>query len=166
MMPGMQSIARVVLIVTGSLAIGVGALAFRPAAVPQVIRTASTARDDRPDSVTPERRRSMRMAVVADDPFRRNRAPSTTPYDGVRLEAARLAPPSPAVPRPVLGLSGIVWGRHPEALIDGVPGSDGSHLFHPGDTAGGLRVRVITREHVILAGMDTTWTLVIRRPAP
>jgi hypothetical protein len=71
---------------------------------------------------------------------------------------------SPPVPRPQLSLSGIIWGTEPAAIVEGVPGADGSRVLRRGQEASGIRVVRIERERVILAGADTTWTLQVRDP--
>ena len=47
---------------------------------------------------------------------------------------------------------------------EGLPGVVGSRLLQVGDTIGGLRVRRIGMAEVVLAGLDTMWTLKMRRP--
>jgi hypothetical protein len=49
-------------------------------------------------------------------------------------------------------------------LLDSVPGRDGSVLVRKGDTLGGLRVRSIGRDTVIVQGVDSTWRLIVRQP--
>jgi hypothetical protein len=99
-------------------------------------------------------------ALVARDPFRLERKPSDVAYSPA-LEGA--PPPPPRPPRPALALAGIVGGPPWEALLEGIPGREGSTLVRRGDTLGGLRVRSITKDTVRIIGMDTTWTLTVRR---
>jgi hypothetical protein len=99
-------------------------------------------------------------AFVARDPFRLERKPSGVPY-GPSLDGA--PPPPPRPPRPTLVVAGIVGGPPWEALLEGIPGREGSALVRRGDTLSGLRVRSITRDTVRITGMDTTWTLTVRR---
>lgn len=98
--------------------------------------------------------------LVARDPFRLERRPSPVPYSPA-LESA--PPPPPRPPRPALAVAGIVGGPPWEALLDGVPGRQGSVLVRGGDTLGGLRVRSVTKDNVRITGMDTTWVLTVRR---
>lgn len=98
--------------------------------------------------------------VVANDPFRLERRPSPVSYSPA-MEGA--PPPPPRPPRPALAVSGIVGGPPWEALLEGLPGRQGSVLVRRGDTVGGLRIHSITRDTVRITGMDTTWKLAVRR---
>lgn len=98
--------------------------------------------------------------LVARDPFRLERRPSAVPYSPA-LESAPAPPSRP--PRPALAVAGIVGGPPWEALLDGVPGRQGTVLVRRGDTLGGLRVRSVAKDSVRITGMDTTWVLTIRR---
>jgi hypothetical protein len=98
--------------------------------------------------------------LVARDPFRLERKPSGVAYSPA-LEGT--PPPPPRPPRPALAVAGIVGGPPWEALLEGIPGREGSALVRRGDTLGGLRVRAITKDTVRITGMDTTWTLTVRR---
>jgi hypothetical protein len=99
-------------------------------------------------------------AFVARDPFRLERKPSGVAYSPA-LEGA--PPPPPRPPRPALAVAGILGGPPWEALLEGIPGREGSALVRRGDTLGGLRIRSITRDTVRITGMDTAWALTIRR---
>ena len=99
-------------------------------------------------------------AIVARDPFRLDRKPSDVAYSP-GMESAPPSPPKP--PRPALAVVGIVGGPPWEALVEGIPGRQGSVLVRRGDTLSGLRVRSITKDIVRISGMDTTWTLPVRR---
>ena len=98
--------------------------------------------------------------VIAHDPFRLDRRPSNVAYatdvDGMS------APTRP--PRPSLRLAGILGGPPWRAVLDGLPGRDGSVVVRRGDVFDDLRVGMISRDAVIVTGLDTTWTLAIRRP--
>lgn len=98
--------------------------------------------------------------LVARDPFRLERKPSGVAYSPT-LEGA--PPPPPRPPRPALAVAGIVGGPPWEALVEGIPGREGSTLVRRGDTVSGLRIRSITKDSVRITGMDTTWTLTVRR---
>jgi hypothetical protein len=98
--------------------------------------------------------------VVANDPFRLDRRPSPVSYSPT-TESAPAPPPRP--PRPALAVTGIVGGPPWEALLEGLPGREGSVLVRRGDTVSGLRIRSITKDTVRISGMDTTWKLAVRR---
>lgn len=98
--------------------------------------------------------------VAATDPFRLDRHPATVPY---RAGAEYVAPP-PAPPRPALVLKGTVGqSRGWAAMIDGIPGRDGTVLVHSGDTLSGLKIKRVGRDTVIVLGTDTAWKLTVRR---
>jgi len=98
--------------------------------------------------------------VVSRDPFRIGRRPLLQPYDPQRL-AQQLAPPAP---RPTLMLVGVVNGSEPSAVIEGLPGVEGSRVVRVGDVVAGLQVKKIASARVVIAGMDTTWVLEVREP--
>lgn len=127
-------------------------VAPRPAGVPgRAVASAPGPRED-----------PLRVALIAHDPFRITRRPSAVPYDVTRLGQ----PATPRPPRPTPVLLGIVWdaGTDPTALVDGLPGADGPRPVRRGETVGGLRVTAISRDRVVVRGLDTTWTLTVREP--
>lgn len=99
-------------------------------------------------------------SLVARDLFRPTRRPSPIAF-ATAVEGA--APPPPRPPKPALALVGIVGGSRRTALVEGLPGREGASLVAQGDTVGGLRIRTITRDTVIIAGMDTIWRLAVRQ---
>ncbi|HUK62590.1 MAG TPA: hypothetical protein VLV15_04625, partial [Dongiaceae bacterium] len=101
-------------------------------------------------------------AIVEYDPFRLARHPSPIIFRP-ELEGVPPAPRPPAPPHPVLALSGILGGPPWEALLDGIPGHDGSVVVRRGQALGPLRIRKITRDSVIVQGEDTTWRLGMKR---
>lgn len=104
-------------------------------------------------------------AVVANDVFRLDRKPSSVAFQRVvaGIEPVPLPPVAAAPPRPMLVLSGIVGGPPWEALLDGVPGREGSVLVRAGDVLGSLTIRSIGRDTLIVRGTDTTWVLTLKR---
>jgi hypothetical protein len=106
----------------------------------------------------------MAAHIAAHDPFRLDHHPASVPYrpglDGV----AAVAPLPPKPTKPHLAVAGILGGPPWTALLDSVPGRDGSVLVRKGDTLGGLRIRSVGRDTVIVQGIDTLWNLVIKRP--
>ena len=99
-------------------------------------------------------------AIVSRDPFRIGRRPVLPAYDPLRL-AEQLAPPPP---KPALILVGVVNGNAPSAVIEGLPGVEGSRVVRVGDVVAGLQIKKITKGQVVIAGMDTTWVLEVRKP--
>lgn len=100
-------------------------------------------------------------ALVATDPFRLARYPSPIPFRPDGDGAMALPPPRP--PRPVLSVSGILGGPHWSAVLEGIPGRETGAVVQAGDTLGGLKVRKVERDTVVITGMDTTWRLIVRR---
>jgi len=98
--------------------------------------------------------------IVSRDPFRIGRRPLLPAYDPMRL-TEQLAPPPP---KPTLILVGVVNGVDPSAVIEGLPGVEGSRVVRVGDVVAGLHVKKITDGRVVIAGMDTTWVLEVREP--
>ncbi|MGH7528900.1 MAG: hypothetical protein ACREMN_00810 [Gemmatimonadales bacterium] len=99
-------------------------------------------------------------AIVARDPFRIGRLPAITAYDPVRLAQPVVPPP----PRPVLTLVGVVDGTDASAVVEGLPGVEGSRVVRVGDVVAGLRIKAIANRRVTIVGMDTTWVLEVREP--
>ena len=116
----------------------------------RVQRTASTMRDIDVASIS----------LVDADPFRAARHPSPVEY---RAELVGAPPPPPRQAKPALSLTGIIGGPPWSAVLDGVPGRQGSTVVQQGDTLGGLKVRSLKRDTVVITGMDTTWRLIVRR---
>jgi hypothetical protein len=100
--------------------------------------------------------------TVDHDPFRLERHPSPIGYKP-ELEGVAPPPPPPKQPHPLLTLSGILGGPPWDALLDGVPGHDGSTLVHQGDVIGTLKIRSVSRDSVVITGEDTTWRLGLKK---
>ena len=113
-----------------------------------------------PDSV-----KSSAAYIATHDPFRPDHHPAAVPYrPELSSDGASSAPlPPPKAPKPRLAVAGIVGGPPWSALLDSVPGREGSVLVRKGDTLGGLRVRSVGRDTVIIQGADTVWKLIVRR---
>lgn len=102
--------------------------------------------------------------LVRHDPFRLERLPAPVAYDPAR--GPDVPEPTSGPVRPTLSLAGVVHGGNLKAgaLIEGLPNTAGLRLLQVGDTAGGIQVRRIDIDRVILAGLDTVWTLRMRHP--
>jgi hypothetical protein len=98
--------------------------------------------------------------IVSRDPFRIGRRPALPAYDPQRL-VEQLAPPPP---KPTLLLVGVVNGKEPSAVIEGLPGVEGPRVMRVGDVVAGLQIKRIANGRVVIAGMDTTWVLEVREP--
>jgi len=99
-------------------------------------------------------------AIVSRDPFRIGRRPLLPAYDPLRL-AEQLAPQAP---KPTLRLVGLVSGADASAVIEGLPGVEGSRVLRVGDVVAGLSVKKISGNQVVIVGMDTTWVLEVGEP--
>jgi hypothetical protein len=111
-----------------------------------------------PDPLGAAADRTAALAIDAD-PFRASRRPSSVAFaaqgDG--------APVAPRAPRPPLAMAGSVGGPPWSAILDGVPGHDGSLIVTAGDTVAGLRIKSVRRDSVVVQGADTTWRLGVRK---
>lgn len=106
-----------------------------------------------PPSVGSAGAESLYARLVAKAPFRVDRQPPPP------------AAPQPAImslaiePRPALLLTAVAWGPRPAAVVEGLPGVEGSRLVVVGDSVGGLVVRHIGPAGVTIAARDTVWVL-------
>jgi hypothetical protein len=89
-----------------------------------------------------------------------------------RQSAPAIAAPAPLPsgmppafpPRPRLLLRGILGGPPWDAVIEGIPGREGSVVARAGDKIAGLLIRSVHRDTVVVRGTDTTWRLTMERP--
>jgi len=103
--------------------------------------------------------------IVDSDPFRLDRKPAAVAYGVPPDTLANRAAATPAAPRPPLVLVGIV-GPPWRALVDGVPGRDGSTVLRAGQSIAGLRVRDVNASAATISAADTTWHLAVKRTWP
>jgi hypothetical protein len=76
-----------------------------------------------------------------------------------------MAPPTPSgPPKPSLILVGLISGEDATAVLEGLPGIEGSRVLRLGDVVSGLRITRIAENHVVVVGMDTVWVLTVREP--
>lgn len=94
-------------------------------------------------------------------PFRADRRPSRERYGAAEPLPGPIAA---SIPRPTLVLTGILTGREPAAVVEGLPGSEGAIVVRPGETIGPLTVVKINSVGVTIRGLDTAWTLTVRDP--
>lgn len=97
-------------------------------------------------------------SVIAMDFFRVARHPTQVAFGTPVAAAPVIAPPA----RPILTFGGVIGGPPWRAVLSGIPNHDGSVVVAPGDTLGGLRVRTIRHDTVIVRGRDTTWTFTVK----
>ncbi len=155
------AILRGLLIGGAAAALGVGVLALAappfqvhlPAPPPAGVASSATA-------VTVSD--SLVRQVIARTPFRASRSPAARPYDLDRGTVEVVE--APPVPRPRLTLAGIVWEPEPLAIIEGLPGAEGGKVLRRGEVVGGLKLKRIERNRVVITGLDTTWNLSVKEP--
>lgn len=83
---------------------------------------------------------------------------------GLIPDAPMMAPRSEQVTPPFqLQLSGVSGGPPWRAIVSGIPGRDGGVVVSAGDTLGGIKVRAIKRDTLIVQTSDSTMTLTLRR---
>ena len=99
--------------------------------------------------------------IAAKNLFRPERASAN---DADAANGSVGTPPALRSPRPTLVLRGVVGGPPWDAIVDGVPGHAGSMVLRTGQRFGELEVRAFRHDTIFIRGMDTTWTLTLRRP--
>lgn len=158
---------KVILTITGlALALIATALLKGQSAprLPKEIRMRSVHGSGTVPVVEGEVMESLMAILVKEAPFRWSRrslgtAAASSPAPGMPAPGAGA---DPAPPKPNLVLAGIVWGREPLAVLEGVPGSSEPRVVLAGDSVGGLRIRSVTRDRVVIVGFDTVWTLQLK----
>ena len=116
-----------------------------------------------PSARTGQSLRDAAQEVADADPFRLSRQASQVGFAARADVAPKPATVSPEVRRPTLVLRGIAGGPPWEALLDGLPSRDGTVLVRAGDKIGDVRIVGISKDTVIIRGMDTTWRLALGR---
>lgn len=119
----------------------------------------------RPPSMTgvmmydPAQLRQAADTVAATDLFRLDRHPSRS-----TLGPPAIALPSAGIASPLhLELSGISGGPPWRAIVSGIPGHDGGMVVKAGDSLGGIRVRTIRRDTMIVQMNDSTMTFILKK---
>lgn len=159
-----QGLARSGALLASVAAIAVGAVVVRQPVVAAALPPRPLATSPRAEAPIPDERIDSLLRLAADAaPFRAARRPSAVPYNPAAADEPA-APPPPPAPRPMLVLSGIVWGASPAAVLEGLPETEGPRVVRRLDRVGALTVRRIEPDRVIVTGLDTTWTLRVREP--
>jgi hypothetical protein len=97
-------------------------------------------------------------SVASTDPFRLDRHPSHSTLGPPTITASM--PPSEQLH---LALTGVSGGPPWHAIVSGIPGHDGGVLVNAGDTLGGIRVRAIRRDTVVVQTRDSTLTFALKK---
>lgn len=95
--------------------------------------------------------------------FRADRHAPAASYDPERPVVSE-TPTEPPLPKPLLVVSGIVWGDKPAAVVEGLPGIEGPVVLRLGESVAGVGVVAIQAGRVVIRGLDTTWRLTVREP--
>ena len=150
-------------VVTVGACLSAAAFAIRsPSASLPIVETTMTPVHDTPSGNAPSAD-SLASVAAARDPFRLQRTAASQSFDP---DASADAAPAPHPQRPSLELVGIALGDDPAALLDGLPGTDGTRVLRVGESVAGYTVRRILTDRVTVQGPDTTWTLEVRRVIP
>lgn len=114
-----------------------------------------------PDTKTDAHAAARRLANR--NPFTLRGGSSDAGGAGLAGEPSPLEMLPEAVSRPALILSGVLGGPPWEALIEGVPGREGSILVRPGDSIADLRIRHIAWDTMVVERADSSWTITMKR---
>jgi hypothetical protein len=101
--------------------------------------------------------------VEHGDVFRLDRVPAPVPFGQLPSSDVAPVPAPPAPARPPLALQGIV-GPPWQAVVEGLPDQEGPVVVRGGERFGELKVRSVSRDHVVVVGSDTVWRLTVRNP--
>jgi hypothetical protein len=74
-----------------------------------------------------------------------------------------MAMPQPPSNKPHLVLRGVLGGPPWDAIIEGIPGREGSVVLRAGQSLGGITVRAVRHDTAYARGFDTTWALPLAR---
>jgi hypothetical protein len=104
----------------------------------------------------PARLREAADTVASSDPFRLDRHPSAPPIDQPAIAAV-------TAPAFHLELSGVIGGPPWRAIVSGIPGRDVGVVVRAGDTLGGMKIRSIKRDTVVIQATDSTMMLILKK---
>ncbi len=162
-MRGLDALVRTAAVTAFLAGAGLGLSTITPSASPLPVpeSVGSRAPADIPPAARPD---SLARRVAARDPFRLSRAAALVAFR-FGADAAAAGPAAlPTPPRPPLALAGVLLGGGtPAALIDGLPGIEGTRVMRPGERVGVYELRWVTAEAALIAAPDTAWTLRVRR---
>jgi hypothetical protein len=109
---------------------------------------------------------SLATLAARRNPFRSSRSAATVAYRASGEPEEPPAPEPPRPPRPALALAGIMGGADPAALIDGLPGEEGTRVLRVGERSGAYVLQSVGRDQAVVSGPDTVWTLRVRSHSP
>lgn len=95
------------------------------------------------------------------DPFRLERRPASVAFSTTPL--GPVLPQAPVGPTIHIALQGTIGGPPWQAILSGIPGHDGTTVVRSGDTLGGIAIRRVSRDSVVVRVKDSTWTVTLAR---
>ncbi|NIM50774.1 MAG: hypothetical protein GTN78_24065 [Gemmatimonadales bacterium] len=108
-----------------------------------------------PDHSVQENADSLTAVIIDRNLFRLGRRPAVA-----TSSAAEKPVPQGPVPAPRrFHLLGIVAGRVPSAVVEGLPGATGARVVREGERFGDYLVKRIREGRVDIVGIDTLWVL-------
>jgi len=137
-----------------TLHVGSSRAATRPALLPAVGVAPARANPDSLESAVEE--------IAARNLFRPERT-SADEQSHTGPSMAMTMMPQPPSSKPRLLLRGVLGGPPWDAIIEGIPGREGSVVLRAGQSLGGVTVRAVRRDTAWARGFDTTWTLTLAR---
>jgi hypothetical protein len=157
-----RRIEQLLWVTTSLVAIG-GALVMRPQRLAGLMPPVRMVQRHRPAGPVRKTKSTTDQGrdIVAGDLFRRERQINDSAPWGAASQLTPLPPPAP--PKPRLVLRGLVGGPPWQAILDGLPGHEGSYVARAGDSIGGLKIRSVRGDGATIRGMDTTWLLKLGR---
>jgi hypothetical protein len=154
-------IVRAVLVILGAGAAAAAVRTVRPEAVVDEIGDDGQAATASSVPRAPTGSGDLIALARRTTPFRLGRRPPSERYGAPTQSVAPLPPPQP---KPQLALSGVLWGREPAAIVEGVPGQEAPVVLRQGESIGPFRLIRIEPGKAVIQGLDTTWTLTVREP--
>ena len=142
----------------GVVTLHVGSSRAFPATRPALLAAVGVA----PARATPDSLESAVEEIASRNLSRPERTSAEQqPHAGPSMAMAMM--PQPPSSKPRLVLRGVLGGPPWDAIIEGIPGREGSVVLRAGQSLGGVTVRAARRDTVWARGFDTTWTLTLAR---
>lgn len=100
--------------------------------------------------------------IVDHNLFRPERTSAEETAHGPVAMQMGMPMPAPST-KPRLVLRGVIGGPTWEAIIEGIPGHEGSVVLRAGQSIGGITLRSVRRDTAYARGFDTSWALPLAR---
>jgi hypothetical protein len=128
--------------------------ASRPAMLPAVATAPARPNTDSLESAVED--------IADNNLFRPERTSAEEPAQAPVAMQMGMPMPSPST-KPRLVLRGMIGGPAWEAIIEGIPGRDGSVVLRTGQSVGGITLRSVRKDTAYARGFDTSWALPLAR---